>query len=123
MIGEPAAWVLAVVGLVLSFAFGALWCRARTNLGRARLRVSTREDQFVVLAHEIKTPLTLIQVSADILLPDPSFGEEQRQLLVEIAEATDRLAILADNILTESRIEMGVFSPTFEPTDVRDVLR
>lgn len=76
-----------------------------------------------MLAHEIKTPLTLVQMSADILLSDRSFGAEQRQLLLEVAEATDRLAILADNILTESRIEMGVFSPTFEPTDVRDVLR
>lgn len=123
MIGDSVAWVLAVVGLALSCAFGLLWYRARANLVQARLRVATREDQFVVLAHEIKTPLTLVQMSADILLSDGSFDERQKQLLVEVAEATDRLTILADNILTETRIELGVFSPTFAPTDVRDVLR
>ncbi len=115
--------MLAIVGLGLSLAFGLLWYRTRANLVQSHLRVATREDQFVVLAHEIKTPLTLVQMSVDILLSDQSFDEKKKQLLVEVAEATDRLAILADNILTETRIELGVFSPTFAPTDVRDVLR
>jgi signal transduction histidine kinase len=123
MIAESVAWVLAIVGLVIALGFGLLWRRTWKNLAKARLRVSTREEQFVVLAHEIKTPLTLVQMSADILLSDHSCDDRQRQLLVEVAEASDRLALLADNILTETRIELGVFSPTFAPTDVRDVLR
>ncbi len=123
MFAETVAPVLAIAGLGLSLAFGLLWYRTRANLAQSHLRVATREDQFVVLAHEIKTPLTLVQMSVDILLSDQSFDEKKKELLVEVAEATDRLTILADNILTETRIELGVFSPTFAPTDVRDILR
>lgn len=78
-----------------------------------------------MLAHEIKTPLTLISATTEVMLrgtPGPLTGD-QRAFLHEIDQSTARILLLADNILTESKLQTGVFSPTLSPTDIRDVVR
>ncbi len=78
-----------------------------------------------MLAHEIKTPLALISATTEILLlekPGPLSGD-QRAFLHEIDQSTARILLLADNILTESKLQAGVFVPSFARTDIRDVVR
>lgn len=102
----------------------ALWI-THARLRTSRRRLSARQEQFSVLSHEIKTPLSLIAATTEIVLgeqPGPLTGD-QRALLTEIDQSTMRIMILADNILTEGKLQAGVFSPTFAPTDVRRIVR
>jgi signal transduction histidine kinase len=111
------AAAVAVLGILLR--------RTHRDLAVMRRRVGTREDQFMFLAHELKTPLALVRASTELLLSGTSGAptETQRSFLSEIEEATDRIGLLTDNILTESRIEIGVFQPTFMDYDVRRAIR
>ena len=69
--------------------------------------------------------MALISATTELLIggvPGDLTGD-QRAFLHEIDQAVARIILLADNILTESKLEAGIFSPTFAPTDVRDVVR
>lgn len=54
--------------------------------------------------------------------PGPLNGD-QRAFLKEIDQSTARMLLLSDNILTESKLQAGVFSPTFSPTDLGPLVR
>lgn len=78
-----------------------------------------------MLAHEIKTPLASITATMEIMLgetPGPLNGD-QRVFLKEIDQSTARMLLLTDNILTESKLQAGVFSPSFAPTDLGPLVR
>lgn len=78
-----------------------------------------------MLAHELKTPLALISATVEILLSSVpgELNDDQRRFVNEIDESAARILLLADNILTESKLQAGVFTPSFSPTDVRPLLR
>ena len=106
-------------------ALGVAVFQLRGRVVSSESRMEIRQEQFSVLAHEIKTPLALISATTEVLLggaPGELTGD-QRAFLREIDQSTARILLLADNILTESKLETGVFSPTFAPADVRDVVR
>ena len=109
--------------VAVGLAWGLVTTRSRYNATRQRL--ATRQEQFSVLAHEIKTPLALISATTEILLGETpgDLTGDQRAFLQEIDQSTARILLLADNILTESKLQTGVFSPTMVPTDVREVVR
>lgn len=113
--------LLALTIVALGIALGVMFSRYRRLQGG----ISTRKDQFAVLAHEIKTPLALTSAATEMLLnetPGPLTGD-QAAFLRDIDQSTGRMALLADNILTESKLQAGVFSPTFAEVDLRDVVR
>ncbi len=116
--------LVVVLTLLLVATAVALW-RSRSELSAVRQRLMTRREQFSVLAHEIKTPLALITATTEIMLsevPGPLSGD-QRAFLNEIDQSTARMLLLTDNILTESKLQTGVFSLSLAPTDVRDVVK
>lgn len=99
--------------------------RKRAEADESARRLATRQEQFSVLAHEIKTPLASITATMEIMLgesPGPLNGD-QRAFLKEIDQSTARMLLLSDNILTESKLQAGVFSPTFSPTDLGPLVR
>lgn len=116
--------VVVILVILLALACGGLVIA----IGRYRRlgdSVAIRKDQFSVLAHEIKTPLALVAAATEILLteaPGPLSGD-QAAFLREIDQSSNRIALLADNILTESKLQAGVFSPTFSEVDVQDLVR
>ncbi len=122
---EPPITALAIaLGVALTLVALALY-RTRRELSSARTRLATRSEQYSVLAHEIKTPLALITATTEMMLsevPGPLSGD-QRAFLGEIDQSTARMLLLADNILTETRLQAGVFSIHLAPTDVRDVVQ
>ncbi len=90
-----------------------------------QIRLATRQEQFTVLAHEIKTPLASISGTTEVLLggvPGNLTGD-QRAFLHEIDQSAARILLLSDNILTESKLQAGVFSPAMAPTDVREIVK
>ena len=59
-----------------------------------------RERAFVADAsHELRTPLTLLQTELELALRRPRTAEELERALRSAAEETDRLALLADDLL------------------------
>ena len=97
-------------------------CRARVELEKT---VQVRSDRLSMLSHEIRTPLTLMSTSLELLF-DESAGpltEQQRTFLETIYQNEERIAMLAQNLLTQARLESGVFSPKTQPVDLRRIVR
>jgi NtrC-family two-component system sensor histidine kinase KinB len=64
--------------------------RARTNL-------------VATLSHELKTPLTSLALSAELLSRRPTLGEEERELVESIREDLSRMTRLANDLLDLAR--------------------
>lgn len=103
--------------------------RNRAKESEARLELEkgleARSDYFLMRAHEIRTPLTLIRASVELLLdgaPGP-LTDQQRIFLENVDENSQHMGLLAENMLTRSKLESAVFQPTFQAIDVRDPIR
>lgn len=70
------------------------------------------------VSHEIKTPVAVIQASADHL----AAGTPSPDLLGEIREAAARLSRVMTQLTTLSRAEAGLVEPAYEVCDVRDLM-
>ena len=79
-----------------------------------------QQEQFLSDAsHELKTPLTVILSSADLL--KTSAQPEQRQYVDNISVESRRMKALVENMLTLSRTESGRAAP-FAPLDLSDLV-
>jgi signal transduction histidine kinase len=99
-------------------------------VGNARLfeqvrAVDRSKSEFLSIAsHEVRTPLTVMKSSLDILVSSPKFEytADQRQLIAFCQESVERLIRLVKDILDVSKIEAGVLSIQFQPTSLNDLI-
>lgn len=79
-----------------------------------------RKTQFVASAsHELKTPLTGIQMSLDLLEErSGSLDEEQRELIEGLRQDTGRLRELVEDLLRLSRLEAGEIALDVQPVSL-----
>ncbi len=82
--------------------------------------VSRLKSEFIAnVSHELKTPLSLIRMFAEMLLSgradDP---DKQRQYYEIIVRESERLTALIDNVLDFARIERGRIGFSFEVGDL-----
>jgi signal transduction histidine kinase len=122
-VGVRLLFWLGLAGVTAALA----WQRERERRTRAELEktVQVRSDRLSMLSHEIRTPLTLMSASLELLF-DESAGpltEQQRIFLQTIYQNEERIATLAQNLLTQARLESGVFSPRPQPVDLRRIVR
>jgi signal transduction histidine kinase len=84
-------------------------------------KLEKAKDDFISLAsHQLRTPLSAISLSSELLLRGIS-GEippEQKEYIEEISKGAKRMTLLVSNFLNVSRIEMGTFSIETEPLDI-----
>ncbi|MGH2996733.1 MAG: histidine kinase dimerization/phospho-acceptor domain-containing protein, partial [Gaiellaceae bacterium] len=83
---------------------------ARTlNEMLARLEAGLeRERRFVAEAsHELRTPLSLLKTELELALRRERTAEELRAAVASAAEETDRLVLLADDLLILARFDEG----------------
>lgn len=76
------------------------------------------------VGHDLRTPLTSIRAALDSLQArDITLSEGDRSaLLAVIAQSTDRLAALVDNLLDSSRIAAGAVQPLLQPVGYDEVV-
>lgn len=80
-----------------------------------------KTDFFSNVSHEIKTPLAVIQNSADLLLREP-LSTEQREHAETIARSSRRLSGLITNILKLNKLEKQNIQPVPEPYNLCEQL-
>ena len=100
---------------------------ARQRADYTEIRKSSRlKDEFIaVLSHELKNPLNLIHMKAEILarLPEARHISRVREVADAIQKSVLGQAQIIDDLLDFSRIQTGKLSLRFAPTDLTNVVR
>jgi len=119
---SAAAFTWAVIVLVLSIVVGVLFT-VRSVL-HATHTARLKSDFVSFISHELKTPLTSIQIFADTLLEGRVENEEESRLCVQmIGTETLRLSTLVDQVLEYSKLEQQQKKFRFTSCDMGDVVR
>jgi PAS domain S-box-containing protein len=82
-----------------------------------------KADLIAMLAHDFKGPLTSIVGFAQVLAEDPKLDAQSRQFLDTITQNALRLANLASDTLSLSRLESSDFSLARQPVDIGELVR
>ena len=110
---------LLIGAAALLVLFGLSWLLSGF-VTRPVARTWQNQQQFLSDAsHELKTPLTVILSSADLL--KTSAQPEQRQYADNISVESRRMKALVEDMLTLSRAESGRAAP-FAPLDLSDLV-
>jgi signal transduction histidine kinase len=79
------------------------------------IQLSQRQNNFMLsVTHELKTPLTSIQLALQTLKKPNLKTEDQADLIAKALGANQRLSSLIDNIINASRLESNDFTPRRE---------
>lgn len=116
----------AAVLLILAGVLGvAEWRRLRADVRRVRTIAGQSTERVAILSHEIRTPLSLIKGASDLLLeqtPGP-LTEQQLRFAKTISANSEHLVQLAEDLLTQARIDAGMFEVHLTRTDLRALSR
>jgi len=85
----------------------------------------TKSDFISIAAHELKTPLTLIQGYADILNLELArdSNERRRSALIGMASGTQRLGAIIQDMIAVSMIDNDVLTLHYQPTTLQHIAR
>lgn len=88
-------------------------------------RLANLKSEFVAnVSHELKTPLSLIRMFAELLQGGMVGNPEKRRQYVEIiVSESERLGVLIENVLNFSKVERGLGTYEFAERDVHEVVR
>jgi PAS domain S-box-containing protein len=95
------------------------------SLARAEEAIRLRDEFLSLAAHELKTPLTVLQLQLDTLHERvDDAGQRMSTKLQRAAQSSERLANLIESLLDVSRIATGRFALAIDEFDFADsVLR
>ncbi|MFL5381632.1 MAG: sensor histidine kinase [Longimicrobiaceae bacterium] len=99
----------------LSMAFNGM-------LARLQRAVEALRSFTADASHELRTPLTAIRGTAQVALARPRSADELRETLGEVADETESMLRLVEDLLTLARGDQAV-APALEPLDLAPVLR
>lgn len=95
-----------------------------TDVTESRNVQKMRRDFFSNASHELKTPITSIKGSAELLCADIPLEDDQRkELLTRIGLETERMHSLINDIIMLSRIESGEPAVDKENIDLASITR
>ena len=115
-------FVLVPIGLgALGLAtVGGLFMSRRAM--RPVRRSFERQRTFIADAsHELKTPLTLIRADAEVLHRGLA-GEDDRELVEDILQETDRTSAILSDLLVLARLDAGKLEVAVKPFDLSVIL-
>lgn len=127
--GADTALILLAAALALIAAAAVLgvaeWRRLRADVRRVRSIAGQSTERVTILSHEIRTPLSLIKGASDLLIeqsPGP-LNRQQLRFAETISSNSEHLVQLAEDLLTQARIEAGMFELHLTRTDLRALAR
>jgi PAS domain S-box-containing protein len=84
-----------------------------------------KDDFLSIVSHELRTPMTTIRGGATMLLRDSDKldTETRDDILLDIANESDRLAILVENMVQLAHIRAGRLAMETEPVHVSTAIR
>jgi len=99
--------------------------RKRKDYSYLKQLVDNKNKLLSTLTHELRTPLSVIKTSNELVLeerPGP-INDTQRSLLRSSLENTVRLTSLVENILSQVKVEFAWFSMKKKLIDIRPLIR
>ena len=129
-------WIVAVVALVVSWSLASLVLALLVRAQHELKRVLAEKEQLrqmhqdyiagpAVLSHELRTPLTVVRGAAE-LLADGSAGpmnEMQLKFAKTIAENSNQVIEMAEDMLAEIRMESDLFNLRLKRVEMRELVR
>jgi two-component system phosphate regulon sensor histidine kinase PhoR len=93
-------------------------------LAQKERRISALKSEFVAnVSHELKTPLALVRMFAEMLQSGRVGSDEKRKEYLDIiVKESERLSALIENVLDFARLERGRGSYEFAEGDVGDAV-
>lgn len=92
------------------------------ELDRAKMERPHRRDVLAKVAHDLRSPLTVIAMSAHFLLED-SQESTTREVAQDMERSAARMERLLTDLLEVAHIESGVFQVVKEEHDVGELVR
>ena len=128
---EESAWSEEDIELVEAIApqigLALTQAEAYTNLEALNEQLEvleqTRSNLVAITGHELRTPLSTIQVCLESLISEPEMSEELRQVMLSTAlNDAERMRRLVQDFLTLSRLESGRIEWNPEPMSVEECI-
>jgi PAS domain S-box-containing protein len=96
--------------------------------GKARDEVRERDEFLSIASHELRTPVTALQLQLQLLQRAAQRSLEELPRLLEgkmevLERQTRRIALLVNELLDVSRMRLGKLELRYEDTDLADVAR
>ena len=111
-------------GSLMLGAVAVLAAVATHFIRRSARLAGLKADLVAAVSHELKTPLSSMQLLVDTLLEDAVFDPQKtREYLELIARENSRLSLLIANFLAFSRIERNRYTFEFAPARVEEIVR
>ncbi|HEX7574191.1 MAG TPA: ATP-binding protein [Bacteroidota bacterium] len=90
----------------------------------SRLEMSFRNirEFSLSIAHELKTPLTILKGESELALTRPLSPLEAEQLASTYLEETSRLSRIVDDLLTLAKVEAGQMTLSEEPVKLHELV-
>ncbi len=131
-VAEPSELVRGTVTrLILTLVpigLGALVLAALGGLAIARRAVLPIQEAFdrqrtfiADASHELKTPLTLMRIDAEMLAQDPA-QTDARELAEELVAETDNMSAVVSDLLLLARLDAGKIAIADKPFDLNAVI-
>lgn len=125
--------VYALIGLAIIFTIVKYYLLALNEQNKRKMETleiekereiySAKIEFFTNIAHEIRTPLTLIKLPLDKLIGKANNNSEDIANLNMMKKNTNRLIDLTDQLLDFRKAEANKFSLNFIRTDINDILK
>jgi len=118
----PAFSLLVPFGLTLVLCGAWQLMRARRQLDRSEARRQRAQQQWQMAAHEIRSPLTAILGSSELLLRYPLNDAKREQMIRLISDESERLGKLVERFLSVERLSAGEMELRRAPLDLAALL-
>ena len=122
MLLENTLFIIAISAVVSSLLILIVMLSLRKRDSQV---THEKEDYIAMLVHDIRSPLTVIKGSADLLMHEDKnlTKEDMHKLLKQIEDTSDALLSMVSDILDVSKMESGKFEINKVSSDLNSLIK